>query len=107
MTRVTLKEARERLSELLDELAAGGVVVVERDGEEIEIHSGRVGTQSGSSTPAFDAASESTSRIVPDGFDNPALDDIEHWGWEFTDAGTWFVDRKTGERVLLTSSGRS
>jgi antitoxin (DNA-binding transcriptional repressor) of toxin-antitoxin stability system len=77
MKRVTASDARRRWFELLDEVADGEVLVVERRGRRLVMR-------------REDEAPRAASRSVPsyrDVLEAPNLDEADRWGWAWTEPG--------------------
>lgn len=109
MTRFTLKEAKERLPELLREVASGGVVVVELDGQEIALAKTSPIIESASRAQEAEAATEQVS--VPDYsefFPDEEFVQAAHlYTWEYVNGEITLVKRpgRSRERIggFLTS----
>lgn len=87
MKRVTASEARRNWFRLLDEVAAGETIVIDRHGIRVVLQ--RQGHTEG---PATD---------VPDYTDVlhvPCLDDAETWGWEWVEPGIALSARELRRR---------
>jgi antitoxin (DNA-binding transcriptional repressor) of toxin-antitoxin stability system len=77
MKRVTASDARRRWFELLDEIAEGEVLVVERKGRRLVMR-------------REDGVRRAGRRPAPsyrDVLKAPDVDEADRWGWEWTDQG--------------------
>lgn len=82
MKRVTASEARRNWFELLDEVAAGESVVIERNGRRITLL-------------CEDALEPSPDKKLPDYsalLRVPDADDADRWSWRWSDEGTELVE---------------
>lgn len=77
MKRVTATQARQNWFQLLDEVAAGEVVVIERKGRRIVLRREEAARREGA------AAEEEYRRLL----DVPDLERADEWGWEWPEAG--------------------
>ena len=75
MKRVTASEARKNWFRLLDEVAAGEVVCVDRGGRRILI-------TRDDAEPAADRIPDYSDLLVV-----PSPDDADRWGWEWSEEG--------------------
>jgi hypothetical protein len=73
MKRVTASEARRNWFSLLDEVAAGGAVVIMRHGQRIVLRRETAGGPAGERLPDYSGVIE-----VPD------VGEADRWGWEWT-----------------------
>jgi len=87
MKRVTASDARRRWFELLDEVAAGEVLIVERHGRRIVLQREEPRRGSRARVPSY-----------ADVLRSPGLDEADRWGWVWTGARQPLrsVRRRTG-----------
>lgn len=86
MKRITATEARRNWFRLLDEVAAGETVVIERKGRRIVLRREEGRRVEGASVQEYRAL-----------IDVPGLERADAWGWEWEQAGTDLVVREEPE----------